>query len=301
MSEAQGRNALKWTAFALVGMIAVAGSLAGGFLAYAFSVGWSQNLLVHVTAGLVTVFATSAGVGGIGAVALRLEAPLKLAARLGAVSVAIPVLFLGSFNLYEAIHPKPGEAAPGVIDALGAETHLLRTVVPDPDVRDLEPFRLAVGARRVVALGEATHGTSEFFTMKHRLVRLLVEEMGFRHFAMETYPDLTAPILDEYVRGGAVDPRRGLYWPWNTKEYMALLEWTGCRSPDRSTASKIFTELNSMCGSFPQDYNENIERAFAPLFDLRRGDGPPHRLAFFLGRSVVARRSLAADGLEQQA
>jgi len=39
--------------------------------------------------------------------------------------------------------------------------------------RDLQPFREVIGDARIVALGESTHGTREFFQLKHR------EELSF--------------------------------------------------------------------------------------------------------------------------
>jgi hypothetical protein len=50
---------------------------------------------------------------------------------------------------------------------------------------DLLPFKAVVGNARIVALGEATHGTSEFFRSKHRMLEFLASEMGFTIFAIE--------------------------------------------------------------------------------------------------------------------
>ncbi|MBN2305532.1 MAG: erythromycin esterase family protein, partial [Anaerolineae bacterium] len=79
-----------------------------------------------------------------------------------------------------------------------------------------------------VALGEATHGTHEFFTMKHRLFEFLVQEMGFTIFAMEAnWPE--AERVNGYVQTGEGDPAAllaGMYfWVWNTQEVLDLIEW----------------------------------------------------------------------------
>jgi len=42
-----------------------------------------------------------------------------------------------------------------------------------------------IGDARIVALGEATHGTREFFLLKHRLVECPVAELEFSRFAIE--------------------------------------------------------------------------------------------------------------------
>jgi erythromycin esterase len=93
---------------------------------------------------------------------------------------------------------------------------------------DLQAFKTMVGAARVVMLGEGTHGTAEFFRMKHRLLRLLVEEAGFTAFGIEaSFPD-SEPI-NEYVLHGHGDSRRVLagqgFWTWRTEEVLAMVEW----------------------------------------------------------------------------
>ncbi|MGH7469246.1 MAG: erythromycin esterase family protein [Longimicrobiales bacterium] len=93
---------------------------------------------------------------------------------------------------------------------------------------ELEPLRAMMGSARMVALGEATHGTREFFQMKARLLRFLVERMGFSAFAIEaSWPE--ANRLDRYVRTGEGDPAAllsGLYfWTWNTEEVMEMIRW----------------------------------------------------------------------------
>jgi len=93
---------------------------------------------------------------------------------------------------------------------------------------DLQPAKAMVATARVVSLGEGTHGTAEFFRMKHRLLRLLVEEMGFTAFAIEaSFPD-SEPIND-YVLRGRGDARQALagqgFWTWTTEEVLDMVQW----------------------------------------------------------------------------
>ena len=93
---------------------------------------------------------------------------------------------------------------------------------------ELEFLRELVGDARIVALGENTHGARDFFEMKARILRFLVEEMGFNTFAIEaTWPE--ARRIDHYVRTGEGDPERllsGLYfWTWNTESVLEMIEW----------------------------------------------------------------------------
>ena len=96
---------------------------------------------------------------------------------------------------------------------------------PNEDLRALDEV---IGDARVVALGEQTHGTSEFFRMKHRVLEYLVEEHGFTLFAIEAnMPE--AERLNRYVltgEGDAGELLAGLYfWTWNTQEVLAMIEW----------------------------------------------------------------------------
>jgi len=89
-------------------------------------------------------------------------------------------------------------------------------------------LRDLVGDARIVALGEATHGTRDFFEMKARVLRYLVEEMGFNTFAIEaTWPE--SRRLDHYVRTGEGDAHKllvGLYfWTWRTESVLEMIEW----------------------------------------------------------------------------
>src|SRR3954454_16657314 len=52
---------------------------------------------------------------------------------------------------------------------------------------------------RVVLLGEASHGTSEFYRARAAITRRLIEHHGFNIVAVEAdWPD--APSVDRYVR-----------------------------------------------------------------------------------------------------
>ncbi len=99
---------------------------------------------------------------------------------------------------------------------------------PASDMADLLPLQKMIGESRIVALGEGTHGTSEFFKMKHRLVRYLAEELGFTVFAIEAnMPEARA--VNAYVLTGEGDPKKALsglyFWTWDTAEVLAMIEW----------------------------------------------------------------------------
>lgn len=104
----------------------------------------------------------------------------------------------------------------------------LTTSDPNAPLDDLRPIGNIVGDARIVELGEGTHGTSQFFQMKHRLTEYLAQNKGFTVFAIEAnMPE--ARRVNEYVLTGRGDPKDALagmyFWTWNTQEVLDLIEW----------------------------------------------------------------------------
>lgn len=96
------------------------------------------------------------------------------------------------------------------------------------DDSDLDILQSLTAGSRVVALGESTHGTSEIFRMKHRIIRYLAENAGFDIFALEAnMPE--SRRLNEYTVHGREDPAALLkeleLWPWCTHEMLDMVEW----------------------------------------------------------------------------
>ncbi|MER0240654.1 erythromycin esterase family protein [Streptomyces sp. HSW2009] len=115
--------------------------------------------------------------------------------------------------------------------ALGRVAHPLRSSGAHGGLADLRPFGRMVGDARVVGLGEATHSSHEFFTVKHRVFRYLVQEKGFRAFALEA-PWSSGLRLDAYLLRGEGDLKQimdeefqGTYRWWNNAEYRELFQW----------------------------------------------------------------------------
>ena len=105
----------------------------------------------------------------------------------------------------------------------------LRGVMPGSGSDDLMPLKEILRDVRVVGLGEATHGTREFFQVRHRMLEFLVKEMGYTVLAVEgSYAAFMK--INEYVLGGKGD-RAGLladqkYWILDTEEFAAMIDWT---------------------------------------------------------------------------
>src|SRR5256884_1954548 len=84
--------------------------------------------------------------------------------------------------------------------------------------------------RRVILLGEASHGTSEFYRARAAITRRLIEEHGFTIVAVEAdWPDAAA--VDRYVRHRPVRPgaeppfQRFPTWMWRNTARAAFINW----------------------------------------------------------------------------
>lgn len=129
---------------------------------------------------------------------------------------------------YAQIRPEPVLPKKADLKWIRKNAVPVRTVDPASDHDDLMPLKEMIGESRIVALGEGTHGTCEFFKMKHRIVRFLAEEMGFTAFAIEAnMPEARA--VNAYVLTGEGDPKKALsglyFWTWDTAEVLDMIEW----------------------------------------------------------------------------
>lgn len=124
--------------------------------------------------------------------------------------------------------------SPKEIQELGSSTRPFVSVRPSSKVKyvageytDLYFFKEMVGDARIIALGEATHGTSEFFQLKHRLLQYAIHELGVRVFVLEDN-QLLVERINQFVlkgKGTAREVIRGLFAVWNTQEMLDLIRW----------------------------------------------------------------------------
>lgn len=178
----------------------------------------------------------------------------------------------------------------------------LRTVAAGTDFSDLSPFRQVVGDARVVSLGEATHGTREFFLMKHRLVEFMVEQLGFTLFGIEA--NLTeARVVNDYVLHGRGDPAaalKGLYfWTWDTEEVLEMLRWMrryNARVPvdkqvrffgfDMQEASVAFDRLREYLKQVNPTLAREMDANVSPIVKLRTRNASSPALRADIERSL---------------
>lgn len=106
--------------------------------------------------------------------------------------------------------------------------HEIKTVDAENGFEDLQLFKFVLKDVRVVGLGEATHGTSEFFRMKHRMLEFLVKEMGFSSFYIEASMSRCRYINDYVLYGkGNLDTATAIqgFVTWRVEEVRNMIEW----------------------------------------------------------------------------
>jgi protein-L-isoaspartate(D-aspartate) O-methyltransferase len=170
--------------------------------------------------------------------------------------------------------PRTSEALPNLIRQ-HAESF------EDIETADLDPLIKRIGDRRVVLIGEASHGTSEFYRMRARITRRLIEEKGFTIVAVEAdWPD--AARIDHYVRHRDIPPSdweafsRFPTWMWRNDEVRIFIDWLHeyniKRSPEERAGFygldlySLYTSANAII-----NYLEDVDADLAQVARRRYG------------------------------
>jgi protein-L-isoaspartate(D-aspartate) O-methyltransferase len=149
----------------------------------------------------------------------------------------------------------------------------------DPESANLASLMERIGGARIVLLGEATHGTSEFYRMRARITRELIVTKGFSIVAVEAdWPD--AARIDQYVRH-AERPvpdwtafARFPTWMWRNQEVREFVDWLREHNralPAAARAGFYGLDLYSMFTSIAAvlDYLEDADPKAAAVARLR--------------------------------
>jgi len=115
-----------------------------------------------------------------------------------------------------------------ILSQLQAVAHPLKAAA------DLDPIVDRIGDARYVLLGEASHGTSEYFLWRHRLTERLIREKGFTLVAVQgDWSDCyRVHRFTRWLSNTADDPVESLRhfagwpaWLWLNREIASLVEW----------------------------------------------------------------------------
>jgi erythromycin esterase-like protein/predicted phosphoribosyltransferase len=135
--------------------------------------------------------------------------------------------------LAEQNAPRPANSAPAptaaaLVEVLRATGHPLTGAS-----RDYDPLMERIGGARFALLGEASHGTHDFYCERAEITKRLIKEKNFTAVAVEAdWPD--AYRVDRYVRGVSDDIdgvealagfRRFPTWMWRNTVVVDFIEW----------------------------------------------------------------------------
>ncbi len=137
------------------------------------------------------------------------------------------------------------------------------------------------GKAEVVLLGEATHGTSEFYRARAAISRYLIRNHGFNIIAVEAdWPD--AARIDRYIRHGA--PQTGEKqafarfpsWMWRNQEILEFVHWLREENGHRAVSDRVEfrgLDIYSLSTSMATvlSYLDRVDPEAARLARLRYG------------------------------
>ena len=139
--------------------------------------------------------------------------------------------------------PRPARlrAAEGeIVSAIAAFAEPFNSIA----AADLDCLLERIGDAKVVLLGEASHGTSEFYRMRERISQKLITRKGFRFVAIEgDWPDVAR--VDHYVRHFEYPPSewtafaRFPTWMWRNTEVRSFVDWLHAHNAERAPQQRV--------------------------------------------------------------
>ena len=139
--------------------------------------------------------------------------------------------------------PRPARLRPDegdIVKAIAASSEPFNSV----GGADLDKLLGRIGDAKIVLLGEATHGTSEFYRMRERISQELITRKGFRFVAIEgDWPDVAR--LDHYVRHFEYPPSewtafaRFPTWMWRNNEVRSFVDWLHAHNAERAPQDRV--------------------------------------------------------------
>ncbi len=184
---------------------------------------------------------------------------------------------------------------------------------------DYDALLELVGDARLVLLGEASHGTHEFYRERARITRRLIEELGFAAVAIEgDWPD--ADRVSRYIQGAGEDAdaeealrgfRRFPTWMWRNAEVLDFVGWLRAHNerlaPARRRVSFYGLDLYSLGASMEAvvAYLQEVDPPAAMRARRRyeclhpfSGDSAGYGQAVLLGASEPCRRGVLEQLVE---
>jgi erythromycin esterase len=128
--------------------------------------------------------------------------------------------------------------------------------------KDSAVFAQQFKDKRIVAIGEATHGSSEIFSVRNSLTQYLIEHQGFNRVAVEA-PMTEVEAINRYILGLSADTvpqmKYFCYTASTTEEMKTLVEWL--RQYNQTHHSKV--QLFGIDITMPVSVAKNVRSFFA--------------------------------------
>jgi protein-L-isoaspartate(D-aspartate) O-methyltransferase len=149
------------------------------------------------------------------------------------------------------------------------------------ETANLDPLLDRIGRADVVLIGEASHGTSEFYKMRSRITRELIVKKNFNFVAIEgDWPD--AARIDHFVRHFDTPPSewtafaRFPTWMWRNNDVREFVDWLRIHNTDKSPGKRVAfhgLDLYSLYSSIRSilKYLDDVDPATAELARQRYG------------------------------
>lgn len=157
----------------------------------------------------------------------------------------------------------------------------------NPESADLSPLLERIGDAKVVLIGEASHGTSEFYRLREQITRDLIKEKGFNIVSLEAdWP--AAAHIDRFVRDTNISlPEEEPFtrfptWMWNNGEVLRFVKWLKGYNkdiPEQEKKTGVYgLDFYSMFSSVKAiiDYLEDVNPSLAETARNRYGCLTPY-------------------------
>jgi erythromycin esterase-like protein len=159
-----------------------------------------------------------------------------------------------------------------------------RITRPLHDATDLDPLLDRIGDARIVAVGEASHGTHEYYAWRAALTRRLIEERGFGFVAVEgDWPDCYRVNRSVKLAEGAhEDPRDALdsfdrwpTWMWANDDVVDFCRWLRGFNAVRPAEERVgfygldvyslWESMHELIGWLRENEPQHVDRAIRAL------------------------------------
>ncbi|MFM2228265.1 MAG: hypothetical protein RL664_1608 [Bacteroidota bacterium] len=173
-------------------------------------------------------------------------------------------------NLFSA-EEKPVLLSLGDLGTLKSYTHPIAIENAHTDGLQFDFLNEKLKNIEVIGLGEATHGTKEFFELKKNMFKYLVEKQHVKLFGIEANFAACYDI-NKYVLTGEGNAKEALlkngYWVWQSQEILDLIEWMKTYNSTKSANEKVqFYGYDMQDATSPVVWLDNYLSSIIPNFD----------------------------------